>query len=195
MLPGNTGNNLIWNGLFSHEENHNWFRCSASWILETWEFPTHLIWKMDWAMLIQSFIQQVVPRDTWKNGNLNLNFRHQFDSTGGKISAILIIPNTHHITNRHLQTRRSLPSGWKKVRQTLLVISLLISVSIRQRWTTANPLKKISNWKLAWNQVMSILIMPRIIITLRMVSLRLTIKKPTGFYIKKILTQLTNLNR
>lgn len=48
-------------------------------------------------------IVQAISRDDqqWKNGSVNLNFRHQFDSTGREITADLDYLNYHSVSNQN----------------------------------------------------------------------------------------------
>ena len=59
----------------------------------------------------------------WKNGNLNLNFRHEFDSTGRELTAILTIQN---ILLRIIKCSRMpplIPTEQNEGRQNCLVTS------------------------------------------------------------------------
>ena len=64
------------------------------------------------ASIVDSIVQaNSVERGKWKNGSINLNFRHQFDSTGREITAD--VDYLHYNSNKNQQfINTSYTSGW-----------------------------------------------------------------------------------
>ena len=81
-------------------------------------------------------------KDQWKNGSLNLNFRHQFDSTGRELTADLDYSG-YSSTNNQLFTNASYNPDWTKRQQTDLLGDLPVSINIYSVKTDyTHPLKK-----------------------------------------------------
>lgn len=57
-------------------------------------------------------------RDRWKNGSLNLNFRHQFDSAGRELTADVDYVTYTSNNNQHFINNSFTPDWTKKIRQS-----------------------------------------------------------------------------
>src|SRR5205085_1222704 len=68
-------------------------------------------------------------KDRWKNGSFNLNFRHQFDSTGKEITADLDY-SSYSSTTDQLFTNASYNPDWTKRGQTNLRGDLPVNINI-----------------------------------------------------------------
>jgi hypothetical protein len=68
-------------------------------------------------------------KDTWKNGNLNLNFRHQFDSTGRELSADIDY-SKYASNNQQVFMNASYDPNWFKMSQTNLLSDLPLDINI-----------------------------------------------------------------
>ncbi len=68
-------------------------------------------------------------RDSWKNGNLNLNFRHQFDSTGRELTADLDL-SKYRSHNRQKFSNTSYDPNWIKKSKTELLSDLPVGIDI-----------------------------------------------------------------
>jgi hypothetical protein len=68
-------------------------------------------------------------KDTWKNGNLNLNFRHQFDSTGRELSADLDY-SKYASHNQQVFMNAAFDPQWVKSSQTDLLSDLPLDINI-----------------------------------------------------------------
>src|SRR6266404_1639572 len=81
-------------------------------------------------------------KDKWKNGSLNLNFRHQFDSTGREITADLDYSG-YLSTNNQLFTNASFNPNGTKRGQTDLLGDLPVNINIYSaKMDYTHPLKK-----------------------------------------------------
>jgi outer membrane receptor protein involved in Fe transport len=81
-------------------------------------------------------------KDKWKNGSLNLNFRHQFDSTGREITADLDYSG-YLSTNNQLFTNTSYNPNGTKRGQTDLLGDLPVDINIYSaKIDYTHPLKK-----------------------------------------------------
>jgi outer membrane receptor protein involved in Fe transport len=81
-------------------------------------------------------------KEKWKNGSLNLNFRHQFDSTGREITADLDYSG-YLSTNRQLFTNASYNANGTKKGQTDLLGDLPVDINIYSaKIDYTHPLKK-----------------------------------------------------
>ena len=68
-------------------------------------------------------------KNTWKNGTLNVNFRHQFDSTGRELTADLDYAG-YSSNNRQDLTNDSYQPDWIKNNQTSLTAKLPVDINI-----------------------------------------------------------------
>ena len=68
-------------------------------------------------------------KDTWKNGNMNLNFRHQFDSTGRELTADLDY-STYRSHNQQVFLNASFFPDWEKKGETNLLSDLPLNINI-----------------------------------------------------------------
>lgn len=68
-------------------------------------------------------------KENWKNGSFNLNFRHQFDSTGKELTADLDYSG-YSSTNDQLFTNASYNPDWTKRGQTDLLGDLPVNINI-----------------------------------------------------------------
>src|SRR5438552_3366103 len=81
-------------------------------------------------------------KDKWKNGSLNLNFRHEFDSTGRELTADL--ENSKYLsTNKQLFTNASFNPNGTKRGQTDLLGDLPVNINIYSaKMDYTHPFKK-----------------------------------------------------
>ena len=87
-----------------------------------------------------------VINEKWKNGTVNLNYRHQFDSTGREITADFDY-STYTANNNQVFTNISFEPNWVKKGQTDLRGDLPVDINIYSvRVDYSHPLK--SGWKL-----------------------------------------------
>src|SRR5205823_14133579 len=68
-------------------------------------------------------------KDTWKNGNLNLNFRHQFDSTGRELTADIDY-STYRSNNQQVFMNASFYPDWTEKGVTNLLSNLPLNINI-----------------------------------------------------------------
>jgi hypothetical protein len=68
-------------------------------------------------------------KDVWKNGNVNLNFRHQFDSTGRELTADLDY-STYRSNNQQVFMNASFFPDWTKKGETNLLSNLPLNINI-----------------------------------------------------------------
>jgi len=68
-------------------------------------------------------------KNTWKNGNLNLNFRHQFDSTGRELTADLDY-SSYRSNNQQVFMNASFYPDWDKKGETNLLSDLPLNINI-----------------------------------------------------------------
>jgi len=81
-------------------------------------------------------------KDTWKNGNLNLNFRHQFDSTGRELSADLDY-SKYASHNQQVFMNAAYDPQWVKSSQTDLLSDLPLDINIYSaKVDYSEPLRK-----------------------------------------------------
>jgi iron complex outermembrane receptor protein len=81
-------------------------------------------------------------KDKWKNGSLNLNFRHEFDSTGRELTADLDY-SKYLSTNKQLFTNASFNPNGTKRGQTDLLGDLPVNINIYSaKMDYTHPLKK-----------------------------------------------------
>ena len=81
-------------------------------------------------------------KEKWKNGSLNLNFRHQFDSTGRELTADLDYSG-YSSGNLQLFTNASYNADWSKRGQTDLLGDLPVNIDIYSaKMDYTHPLKK-----------------------------------------------------
>jgi hypothetical protein len=81
-------------------------------------------------------------KNKWKNGNLNLNFRHEFDSTGRELTADLDY-SRYSSTNDQLFTNASFNPNGTKRGQTDLLGDLPVGINIYSaKMDYTHPLKK-----------------------------------------------------
>jgi iron complex outermembrane recepter protein len=81
-------------------------------------------------------------KDKWKNGSLNLNFRHEFDSTGRELTADLDY-SKYLSTNEQLFTNASFNPNGTKRGQTDLLGSLPVNINIYSaKMDYTHPLKR-----------------------------------------------------
>ena len=67
--------------------------------------------------------------DTWKNGNVNLNFRHQFDSSGKELTADLDY-STYRSNNQQVFANSSFYPDWTPKGETNLLSNLPLNIHI-----------------------------------------------------------------
>jgi len=68
-------------------------------------------------------------KDTWKNGNINLNLRHQYDSSGRELTADLDY-STYRSNNQQIFVNSSFYPDWTPKGETNLLSNLPLSISI-----------------------------------------------------------------
>jgi hypothetical protein len=81
-------------------------------------------------------------QNKWKNGNLNLNFRHEFDSTGRELTADLDYSKYSSANNQMFTNASFNPNGTKRG-QTDLLGDLPVDINIYSaKMDYTHPLKK-----------------------------------------------------
>ncbi len=81
-------------------------------------------------------------RNKWKNGSLNLNFRHQYDSTGRELSADVDFAK-YASNNNQSFTNATYDPNWQKKGQTDLTSNLPVDINIYSaKMDYTHPFKK-----------------------------------------------------
>ena len=130
MPNSNTGNNLKFGmDYFLTKKTTVGFVASGFMNPETWRNYNTAYLKNGMGNVDSIVYSTGHIEDTWKNGNLNLNFRHQFDSTGRELSADLDYSRYGSHSQQRF-TNTAFDPGWVKKNQTELLSDLPLAISI-----------------------------------------------------------------
>lgn len=103
------------------------------------------------ASKLDSIVQATSSsKELWKNGSVNLNMRHQFDSTGRELTADIDLI-TYNSTNNQQFTNTSLTPDWEKKYEEQLKGDLPVDINIYSgKIDYSHPFKDGTKLELGW---------------------------------------------
>jgi iron complex outermembrane receptor protein len=143
MPSSNIGNNLKFGAdYFVDKKTTIGFVASGFINPETWRNFNTAYLKNGYGELDSIVYATARTNDKWKNGNLNLNFRRQFDSSGRELSADVDY-STYASNNHQVFLNTAFDPNWVKMSQTNLLSNLPLSIDIYSaKVDYSQPIKK-----------------------------------------------------
>jgi iron complex outermembrane receptor protein len=143
MPSSNIGNNLKFGAdYFVNKKTTIGFVASGFINPETWRNFNTAYLKNGYGHLDSIVYSTARTNDKWKNGNVNLNFRRQFDSSGKELSAD--VDYSSYASNNHQAfLNTAFDPNWVKMSQTNLLSNLPLSIDIYSaKVDYSQPIKK-----------------------------------------------------